>query len=49
MNALGEVVVSTTFDSEEKTLDLSALANGIYTLKMENESGSMIQKIILAH
>lgn len=49
MNALSEVVLNTAFDSEEKTLDLSALADGIYTLKMENGSGSMIQKIILAH
>jgi hypothetical protein len=49
MNALGEVVLNTAFDSEEKTLDLSNLTNGIYTLKIENGSGSTIQKIILAH
>lgn len=49
LNALGEVVFNSAIDSEEKTLDLSALANGLYTLKMEGQSGSVMQKIVLAH
>lgn len=49
MNAIGEVVLSSVMDTTEKIIDLSALANGVYTLKLESQSGSMVQKIILAH
>lgn len=44
-NMQGEIVYSETTNSLNSTIYLSSLAPGMYTLKVENESGVMVKKI----
>lgn len=43
-NSLGEALVSTTANSEQVDLNLKSLANGVYLLKIDNQSIKFIKK-----
>lgn len=47
-NVAGEIVFQTRINASVSTLDLSAQANGIYFIKVKNETGCSVQKIILS-
>lgn len=46
-NLLGEKVMSLTLQSTNKTIDLSSLSNGIYTIKVNSKDGDFQNKVIL--
>lgn len=47
INAIGAIVIKDVMNEVEKSkrINVSMLANGIYTLKLQNDLGSVIQKI----
>lgn len=46
INVLGEVVLTTNFIQNTR-IDLGAFANGVYSVRIANESGSTVQRITL--
>ena len=46
LNALGQVVCATTLAVGTSTLDLSALAAGVYTLRGQTPQGVLTQRVV---
>ncbi len=46
-DVLGDLMQEHIVASKETTLDVSSLANGVYSVKVQNENGTFTQKIIL--
>lgn len=48
INALGQVLISQDIDNDNVTIDLSALGNGIYLVKIFTEKGNIVKMINLS-
>ncbi len=47
VNALGETVLKANLDGAQNTLDISALANGIYYVKIANTQAQTLKKLVV--
>ncbi len=48
-NALGQTIRSEKISSVEQKIHVSGLANGVYYLKLKNDSGQHIHKLVIQH